>query len=482
MDAAAIIQQAADVVLRQAPSMDDMVGLTGVDPFDGHIYRGLGFNPVGANPKAMPGLEDRCAREGQTLAEVASLIRLLGDPDPSTWEGAGAEAFVERVRQLPPEYDAAAAALRALGPLVTEARQVVMAGKNRAHQLDDQAWQAKQRIIHEVADAAKPKGLVDTLVKTVLPVATIIGVALDPDVARALHSFVEILESGVRLHFQTKARLDDVGNRIARLDDKVPAQKKSGVTNIPFVGSLTDLLADGSDLLDAGMNPLAKWMIDRFPAEAHLIAQWMGDTSTILGMIALFADGTVVGIPVGVVLGAGSITLAGGQIAIDQRIYRTGAVDATGKPVLTQDEMAQEYGEFALGLVTMGTGKVAGKAFGPAGEVLNEFVGPVVDKGDEVHPSDSKTFGPKVVYVDPAKDYAEDKGWIGGDDKIPELRVRRDPALCYPPDGGSGTTGPNRPLPPNVVPLPPATGEPKVDGSPYTGPPGGYTQPLANTA
>jgi uncharacterized protein YukE len=307
MDAAAIIQQAADFVLRQAPSMNDMVGLTGIDPYDGRLYKGLGFNPVGANPKAMSGFEERTARQGQALADVASLIRLLGDPDPSTWEGDGAKAFVERVRQLPPQYDDAAAALRALGPLVTEARQVIIAGKNHAHQLDDQAWQAKQRIIHEVAEAARPKGLVDTLVKTVVPVASVIGVALDPDVARAVHHFVEILESGVKLHFQTKARLDDVGNRIARLDDKVPAQQKSGVTNLPFVGDLTDLLADGSDLLDAGMNPLAKWMIDRFPAEADLIAQWMGDTATVLGVIGLFADGTVVGIPVGLVLGAGSI-------------------------------------------------------------------------------------------------------------------------------------------------------------------------------
>ncbi|HVQ96631.1 MAG TPA: hypothetical protein VMU51_36785 [Mycobacteriales bacterium] len=481
MDAASVIQRAVDFALRQFPSMDDMVGLTGVDVSDGHYYKGLGFNPVGANPKAMNGLEERTAQQAQTLSDVASLIKLLGDPDPSTWEGEGAKAFVDRVKVLPPEYADAAAALRALGPLVTEARQAITAGKTRAKELDDQAWQARTRIMHEVAEAAKPKGLLDTVVSTVVPVASIIGIALDPGVARAVHHFVDLLEQGVKLHFSTKVQLDHIGQRISKLDDKVPEQKKSGVASIPGVGSLTDLLADGSDLLDAGMNPLAKWMIDRFPAEAHWIAQEMGDVSTILGMVGLFADGTIVGLPVGLVLGAGSVLLSGGQIAIDQRIYRTGAVDATGKPVLTQDEMAQEYGEFALGLVTMGTGKFAGKAFGPAGEVLNEFIGPTVDKGDEVRPGDPKTYRPKIILVDPTLDYAEDKGWTGGDEKVPELRVRRDPALCYPPDSGSGSTGPTTP-PPNVVPLPPATGQPNIDGNPYTGPPGGYPQPLANTA
>jgi uncharacterized protein YukE len=481
MDAMAIIQRAADFALRQAPSMDDMVGLTGIDPYDGHLYKGLGFNPVGANPKAMPDLEQRCATQSQTLSDVSSLIKLLGDPDPSTWEGEGAKAFVERVKKLPPEYDDAAAALRALGPLVTEARQAIIVGKNKAKELDDQAWQAKQKIIASVEQAAnKPKSLLDKVVDTVVPVMSVIGIALDPAVERAVHHLIEILDSGVKLHFTTKAQLNDIGDRISRLDDKVPAQQKSGVANMPGVGSLTDLLADGSDLLDAGMNPFAKWMIDKFPAEAHFIAQEMGDVSTILGMIGLFADGTIVGIPAGVLLGAGSVALSTGQIAIDQRIYRTGAVDATGKPVVTQDEMAQEYGEWALGFVTMGTGKVAGKAFGPAGEVLNEFVGPLVDKGDEINPHDPKSLRPKIVLVDPAKDYAEDKGWTGGDQKVPDLRVRRDPSVCYP-DSGSGKLGPASP-PPNVVPLPPATDKPNYNTDPYSGPPGGYTQPLANTA
>jgi uncharacterized protein YukE len=480
MDAAAIIQQAADFVLRQAPSLADLGGLTGIDPYDGHFYRGLGFNPVGANPKAMPSLEERTAQQSQTLAGVASLIRLLGDPDPSTWEGEGAKAFVERVKQLPPHYDDAAAALRALGPLVTEAQHVITAGKHTARQLDDAAWQAKQRIIHEVAEATRPKGLVDSLVKTVVPVASVIGVALDPDVARAVHSLVEILESGVRLHIDTKGRLNDIGQRIAKLDDKVPEQKPSGLlTNIPGVGNLTDLLADGSDLLDQAMDPFTKYLIDRFPSEAHLLAGFLNDTSTVLGMLALLCDLTGIGAPVGLVLGAGAILASGGQIAIDQRIYRTGAVDATGKPVVTQDEMAQEYSEFALGLITAGTGKLAGKVAGPVGDILNEFAGPLLDKGDEIDPSDPSTLRPKIVYVDPLQGYAEDKGWTGGDDKVPELRVRRDPSVCYP---GDGTTGKLQPLPPNVVPLPPATGDPHIDGNPYTGPPGGYTQPLANTA
>jgi uncharacterized protein YukE len=198
MDATSIVQHASDFVLRQFPSMDDMIGLTGLDPFDGHVYKGLGFNPVGANPKARSGLEDRTAQQARTLADVASLIKLLGDPDPSTWEGDGAKAFIDRVKALPPEYEDAAAALRALGPLVTEARQAITAGKTQARNLDDQAWQAKQRIIHEVAEAAKPKSLLDKVVTAVVPVAAIIGVALDPEVSKAVHALVDILEQGDR--------------------------------------------------------------------------------------------------------------------------------------------------------------------------------------------------------------------------------------------------------------------------------------------
>ncbi|MEN3359935.1 MAG: hypothetical protein V7637_3917 [Mycobacteriales bacterium] len=481
MDAEAIIKQATDFVLRQAPSLDDVGSLTGIDPYDGHYYRGLGFNPVGANPGAMPGLEERTARQAQTLAHVASLLRLLGDPDPTTWEGDGAKAFVDRVKKLPPEYDDAAAALRALGPLVAEVRQAITAGKKQAHQLDDAAWQAKQQIVRAVADASKPEGIVDSLVRTVVPVVSVIGVALDPAVARAVHEFVETMENGVRLYVDIRGRLNDIGSRIAKLDDKVPAQKKSGVTNIPFLGDLTDLLADGSDLVDQMMNPFTKYLIDRFPSEAHLLAGFLNDTSTLLGAAALLCDLTGIGAPIGIVLGIGAILTSVGQIAIDERIYRTGAVDATGKPVVTQDEMAQEYSEFAIGLISVGTGKVAGKVAGPVGDFINEFAGFAVDKGDEIDPSDPSTLRPKILYVDPLQGYAEDKGWTGGDDPVPQLRVRRDPSLCYP-GTDSGTTGKLQQLPPNVVPLPPATGQPDGDGSPYTGPPGGQPRPLANTA
>jgi hypothetical protein len=218
-------------------------------------------------------------------------------------------------------------------------------------------------------------------------------------------------------------------------------------------------------------------MIDKFPAEAHLAAGFMNDTSTVLGCIAAVADGTVIGLPLGVVLGAGSIALQGGQLVIDGRLYRTGAVDATGKPVVTRDDMAQEYGEFGLGLATIGTGKALGELYGPAGDVVNSFIGPAADAADQADPGDSSTWRPRIMYVDPVEGYAEDKGWTGGDDPTPQLRVRQDGSICYPP----GQTPPSTP-PPNVVPIPPATGDPHVDTDPYTGRPGGNTHLLARPA
>jgi uncharacterized protein YukE len=472
MDPTAIIQRTADFVLRQAPSMDDMGGLTGYDPWDGHYFRGLNFNPVGANPDRMPGFEDKLTQQAQVLQDISEKIKLLGDPDASTWEGEGAQAFVDKVKKLPGQYADAAAALRAMAPLITEARQAIKDGKAKARTVDDEAAAAKARIVHACEHFMKPKSTLDKIVSTVAPVTSIIGIALDPEVERGVKALIEAMERGIKLHFTTKAGLDHIGAKIAKLDDKAPQAEKTGFFG--DFGWATDMMADAGDLFDAGMNPLAKWMIDKFPSEAHLAAGFMNDSSTVLGCIAALADGTVVGVPIGLVLGAGSIALQGGQLAIDNRLYRTGAVDSTGKPVVSRDDMAQEQWEFGLGLATMGTGKAVTALGGPAADVISSFVGPAADAADGADPHDPSTWRPRVMYVDPLEGYAEDKGWTGGDDPTPELRVHQDGNICYPP-GQTGT-------PPNIVPIPPAKGDPNVNTDPYTGKPGGDTHLLAQPA
>ncbi|SES28017.1 hypothetical protein SAMN05216188_13019 [Lentzea xinjiangensis] len=103
-------------------------------------YRGLGFDPVPGDARAVAAAGERCRHQ----------VEVPGPP--AGWEGAAAEAFAARLAEMRDELDTARRTMSAAADTLDDWAGTVLANQRRAEELDRRARELRRDI--EDADNA----------------------------------------------------------------------------------------------------------------------------------------------------------------------------------------------------------------------------------------------------------------------------------------------------------------------------------------
>jgi hypothetical protein len=374
-------------VLASLPDYGELLGLAAVDPYglDGpRYYAGLGFAPVPGNPHGLLRLQDGADELADDAARAAGALDSVRDVP---WEGSDAAAFRSRVAALPPTLLRYATVLRQFSVLVDDAHTELRTGKYRAEGLDREALAVKRALVSG--------GLLD----------------LPGEVVRLGH----LMAAGVDLFRETRGRLTGLGLEMEALTRQLPHAPETGAAR------WVDRAADATGYLDRQFgDPLANEVVDAHPAEAHLVAGLLGD---LAGVVAAVPDPATYG--AAVVVGAAGF-------AIDQRLYRTGAVDVHGEPIVTRAEYVAGAAT-AVPLPAVGSavrGPVRGLARSAEGLRRTDQVlagGRPETPLQRMSAAATATGRPIVPAV---ADYLDDKGVGSGAPVRPDVRVRRERPPC----------------------------------------------------
>ena len=256
-------------------------------------FPALGFDPAPGSPYAVDALAAGCERARQELTDARDAV-LRSAREGGSWQGPAADGFRSATAELP-------------GRLDTIVRSVESAGAAlRLWHADLVAMQRSARRLEAGAAAAR-----DALA----------AAAAHPDLALAGRVFTdpdEVLGRAEQLRVQHTALGADLARALVLARDLVPSPA-SWVGEL-VVGAITPFV------------PASVWLRDNAHTIAAL-ADVTGDLSTMVGLVGLGFDATIVGAPGGTALGV----LSGGLSALALAGHvaaRAGGADVPGETIV----------------------------------------------------------------------------------------------------------------------------------------------------
>jgi hypothetical protein len=379
-----------------------VAALAAFDPhgIDGpHFYSGLGFAPVPGNHHGLAGVQAGIEELATDALRSAGILDGAGELQ---WAGTDADAFRARIAALPPVLRQYAGTLRAFGVLVDTVHTVLRTGKAHAESLDREATAARRVLL----GAAVPH----VRCPADLPI----------EVLMAVHRLHDLIGAGLELYRQTRGALTMLGHEIEALSRQAP--------NLPGSGPARwiDDSADATGFLDrVYMASGGRALVDSHPAEAHLAAGVLGDAASLIA-----AEPGPFTTPF-----AGLVGAAG--FRIDQRLYRTGATNSRGEPVVSP-------ADYVIGAATA----VPIPGVGPALRARRKTVARALETGRTVQETAGRT---PVGVGDTPLQGAAAAASVAGVPFLPSV-------LDYLDDKGVGVPPPRKPDVRLVRPLRPCDG------------------------